>query len=1076
MEQISLRDYCEEARSLIQSGQPDKAIHVTRRILSHYPRHVESYRLLGQALLAKGNYPEAAKQFRRVLSVDPEDATSRAGLAEVHEAAGDPDKAIWYMQRAVELSPGNTGLRAQLGQLMSARQGNDAPERIEITRVALGRIHTRSGLYAKAIQEYKAALTQDPDRMDVRAALAEALWRAGRYAEAARASQHVIEKLPNALKANLIIGATLRQNDPQSKEAESHLKLAQALDPENSVAQSIFGEESPLPPLSITIERLGEDEIESAQPEPPSAPPVESPAVQEASAAIDGVSELYEEETTPMTEEERPDEELEPLPDWLKGVGDELLEEDDQPAASDLPEPDAAEGDEAPAWLRSLISQPEEADISAESLPAESEDVPELKGPPERRPEVPRETPAASGVPDWLASIAAGKTPDELETEEDLDLESAEEPLFEEPEAPAAIPVAETEVDEVGPPDWLKDLREPEASLDAEAEEALTPTPAEGPEPSFLEPIGDAVEESEVPDWLREISTGKPPAREEAKPVPAAETFPEVPVDEAGLPDWLRDIKEPEAEEPEPEMEAVSPEGVEEPTTAAEEGQALWEQILAEEGIDLTSVEEAPPPEAAGMTAEEWLRSTADIVKAPSRPSAPEPIAEEPPLEEPETPAVPVAEPDVDEADLPDWLKEFRELETVAEAEEAALADAELEEAGLPDWLRELKEPAAEMEEPAQPELPPDLVTEVVEEEMEEAVEVEIDEAGLPDWLREPSAEAAELPEREVGLSAEMPEWLTELETDEILLTESAFEEPLELETGEMPEWLGEVMAGEPPLPEEWPAEEEIAEPAEAEVLEEEIPEWLRDFREREAAVAAEPVEEVVEPEAEVQPEPTLQPDLPAWLQRLREGAPEPEPAEPEEVPAIEAEAVPAVEMPPEPELIQPEAAGPEWLGELVRAEESLAEIEAIEEEYVPEEAAAPVLEEYAELEELEEVEAFPPEPVEVPELEAAPAVEPLGTRKLEAIRVEDLPKDPAARLSMARAALNAGDWLEALTVYETLVNSSELLDNVIDNLEVGVRRHPDDAAGYQLLGDACMKDGRLQDALQAYRTALSKL
>ncbi|UCC88541.1 MAG: tetratricopeptide repeat protein, partial [Anaerolineales bacterium] len=197
MEQISLRDYCEEARSLIQSGQPDKAIHFTRRILSHYPRHVESYRLLGQALLAKGNYPEAAKQFRRVLSVDPEDATSRAGLAEVHEAAGDPDKAIWYMQRAVELSPGDTGLRAQLGQLINARQGGDAPERIEITRVALGRIHTRSGLYAKAIQEYKAALTQDPDRMDVRAALAEALWRAGRYAEAARASQHVIEKLPN---------------------------------------------------------------------------------------------------------------------------------------------------------------------------------------------------------------------------------------------------------------------------------------------------------------------------------------------------------------------------------------------------------------------------------------------------------------------------------------------------------------------------------------------------------------------------------------------------------------------------------------------------------------------------------------------------------------------------------------------------------------------------------------------------------------------------------------------------------------------------------------------------------------
>ncbi|NIN99028.1 MAG: hypothetical protein GTN93_28120 [Anaerolineae bacterium] len=62
------------------------------------------------------------------------------------------------------------------------------------------------------------------------------------------------------------------------------------------------------------------------------------------------------------------------------------------------------------------------------------------------------------------------------------------------------------------------------------------------------------------------------------------------------------------------------------------------------------------------------------------------------------------------------------------------------------------------------------------------------------------------------------------------------------------------------------------------------------------------------------------------------------------------------------------------------------------------------------------------------------------------------------------------------MTIYETLLSSSEMLDSVIDNLEVGVRRYPDDPAGYQLLGDACMKDGRLHAALEAYRTALSKL
>jgi cytochrome c-type biogenesis protein CcmH/NrfG len=99
-----------------------------------------------------------------------------------------------------------------------------------------------------------------------------------------------------------------------------------------------------------------------------------------------------------------------------------------------------------------------------------------------------------------------------------------------------------------------------------------------------------------------------------------------------------------------------------------------------------------------------------------------------------------------------------------------------------------------------------------------------------------------------------------------------------------------------------------------------------------------------------------------------------------------------------------------------------------------------------------------------------------LVTRELEALRAEDLPEDPDARLSMARGALETGDWSDALMIYETLVSSSEMLDSVIENLEFGVRRHPDDPAGYQLLGDACMKDGRLGAALEAYRTALSKL
>src|SRR5574341_1127969 len=139
---------------------------------------------------------------------------------------------------------------------------------------------------------------------------------------------------------------------------------------------------------------------------------------------------------------------------------------------------------------------------------------------------------------------------------------------------------------------------------------------------------------------------------------------------------------------------------------------------------------------------------------------------------------------------------------------------------------------------------------------------------------------------------------------------------------------------------------------AEAETPEEQIPDWLRDYRARDWQATPKPAAEVVEPEpvpeAEAQPEYIPQPELPDWLTRLREGVPEEA-----EAPAAEVEAMPAeapvegeaalpFEMFPEPEAIQPEAVGPDWLGELVRAEESLAELEAIaaEEPVLPETVA----------------------------------------------------------------------------------------------------------------------------------------
>jgi hypothetical protein len=701
------------------------------------------------------------------------------------------------------------------------------------------------------------------------------------------------------------------------------------------------------------------------------------------------------------------------------------------------------------------------------------------------------------GVEEAPPPEAAGMTAEEwLRSTSDLERAparpAAEQPPVEEEAQVPAEPVAEQEVPELELPDWLRELQETETLEEPAIEEAAAATPAEERMPSFLEPMEAAVEESEVPEWLREIMAGETAPDEEA-PVPAAEIPPYVaaPVDEASLPDWLRDLKEPATEE---QAEALAP--APEPTATADEGRSLWERILAEEGLDLGGVEEAPPPEAAGMTAEEWLRSTSDLERAPARPAAEQPPVEE----EAQVPAEPVAEREAPELELPDWLQDLRETAEeptaaieVGVQEEPAAPEVELPDwlsqvaAGepispeelaaetaeepfeLPDWLREQQEAEEEAALAASPEL-----ATLPSDEAAQAVEAEVDEAGLPDWLREPSLAGAEPIEEEARPSAEMPDWLTELESEQMLLKEEEeFEEPIELETGEMPEWLGEIMAGEPPLAEGWGLEPETTEAPEA--AEREMPAWLHDLRRREEEAPAEPraaEEPEAAPEVPEEVSPARGPELPDWLLRLREGVSETE-AVPPEAAYVEEEAFPAEEMIVEWEEIQPEAGEPDWLGELVRAEESVAEFETSE----AEELLAPAPQLYSPVTEAEAPPAPPePEPMEVIAPPPARPVEVPTTRLLHELRAEDLPKDPAARLAMARAALNADDWSDAMLIYQSLVNSSELLDNVIDNLKVGLHRHPDDASGYELLGDACVKDGRLAEALQAYRAALTKL
>jgi predicted Zn-dependent protease len=90
--------------------------------------------------------------------------------------------------------------------------------------------------------------------------------------------------------------------------------------------------------------------------------------------------------------------------------------------------------------------------------------------------------------------------------------------------------------------------------------------------------------------------------------------------------------------------------------------------------------------------------------------------------------------------------------------------------------------------------------------------------------------------------------------------------------------------------------------------------------------------------------------------------------------------------------------------------------------------------------------------------------------------RLETNPNDHAIRLELARVLRGQQQTISGLDQYETLINASQQLQEVVNDLKSLVSEKADMPRARRLLGDAYMRQGRLQEALEAYRSALNKL
>jgi len=229
MGKTSLRAYNRKIESLIDQKNVKEAVAHCKYILRQFPKHIETYRLLGKAYLVEGQYSEATDIFKRVLSALPDNFFAHLGMSIIREDEGNYDAGIWHMERAYESQPANPAIQDELRRLYGKRDGV-IPTRIRLTRGALVRMYAQGELYSQATAEAYAALREDPQRLDLRLVLARMAYKQGNVREAAEICSQIIRKSPYCYEANQILADIL----PATKRAEetpTYVQRLTALDP-----------------------------------------------------------------------------------------------------------------------------------------------------------------------------------------------------------------------------------------------------------------------------------------------------------------------------------------------------------------------------------------------------------------------------------------------------------------------------------------------------------------------------------------------------------------------------------------------------------------------------------------------------------------------------------------------------------------------------------------------------------------------------------------------------------------------------------------------------------------------------
>jgi competence ComEA-like helix-hairpin-helix protein len=703
MATISLRAYTREIESMIDNGHYEEAVAHCRHILQIFPKHIDTYRLLGRAFLESERFKDADDVLQRLLSSVPDDFISHLGMSVIRENQGNLDAAIWHMERAYDVQPANTSVQSELKRLYKLRDEIE-PSKIHLTRGALARMYLKGDLYPQAIAELQSALTEEEDRFDLQTLLARAYLLAGKKVEAVETCSKVINKLPYCLEANRILAEVLPDSE-RAEEALTYRERVQLLDPYAAHYSSQLTSPDEVSDSAIKIEKL------EYSPEEPILPAEEQIEwIDSMGINFEGLSPsentLPEWLNKPLEEtQDEPDLESKDFQDetdiYSAEVESENIKKADQEIQESIPKPDSQDEDLIPDWMRSSGWEPasDTTEISPPSLEEISDELSEA------------EEIADADMPDWLKDVA----PEEAEATEDEDesLPWLGESTVDEPEAVAT---------------WLKDTK-PAATTEEGSESVQN----EGEElPEWLVDMASEIEGEEEIELSDEISSNAEDQLQAHEMIPEsegidvdiAETSTEIASgtqgnetdeseDDLVVPAWLRAQDESEERKRDLEIGTIPDESVD------------------EEVADVIEMEITEPPDTHTE-----IEVIGDIGDQPSD----EPLevqgtdeidVELEPIEETVEEAPILDESDIEEEE-PYVIEMPASFEEHDEIDEEDMVTTDKPSPGVTDWLRTLEE----VEEATSAEFKSDDEPEIFEEVEEEQIITADKPSGVTGWLK----------------------------------------------------------------------------------------------------------------------------------------------------------------------------------------------------------------------------------------------------------------------------------------------------------------------------------------------------